>query len=330
MFIAFLKRQWFLVGLVILVSSGLVTGANLDAEQRESVSGIVEPKWITVIVLFLMAFSLDSAKLKASLRNPGPVLWAALVNAVGIPLGGWVLMSWQVEQSLAVGLMIAASVPCTLAAVSVWTRKAGGNDAVSLLVTLLTNTCCFLVTPFWLNLAIPDGKSALNVRDMIFRLLAVVLVPTILGQGVRLLPAAREFATRYKSRIGFVAQGLILVLVFSAAALKAGPQLRQASVGIGPVLGVWACCVGLHVLAMIVGWGGARLFRFSTEDRIAVLFGSSQKTLPIGVYLATSPELSEYAFAVFPMLMYHASQLFIDTIIADRIAARAVAPTEDG
>ena len=27
-----------------------------------------------------------------------------------------------------------------------------------------------------------------------------------------------------------------------------------------------------------------------------------------------------FAFAVFPMLMYHASQLFIDTAVADRLA----------
>ncbi|MEE3284988.1 MAG: bile acid:sodium symporter, partial [Planctomycetota bacterium] len=62
------------------------------------------------------------------------------------------------------------------------------------------------------------------------------------------------------------------------------------------------------------------------EDRIAVLFGSSQKTLPIGVYLATSPEIGIAAmnpFAVFPMLMFHASQLFVDTIIAGRIAENA-------
>ena len=95
MVIAFFKRQWFLVGLVLLVGSGLATGTQLGVEERESVSGFVEPKWITVVVLFLMAFSLDSAKLKASLRAPGPVLWAALVNAVGIPLGGWALMSWH-------------------------------------------------------------------------------------------------------------------------------------------------------------------------------------------------------------------------------------------
>jgi hypothetical protein len=49
------------------------------------------------------------------------------------------------------------------------------------------------------------------------------------------------------------------------------------------------------------------------------------------VYLATDPEIFGGAsvaggiaipFAVFPMLMFHASQLFIDTIVADRFARK--------
>ena len=69
---------------------------------------------------------------------------------------------------------------------------------------------------------------------------------------------------------------------------------------------------------------------FGRADIVAVAFSSSQKTLPIGVLLATDPEMLGnpelgIPFAVFPILMYHASQLFIDTVIADRFAAKAPA-----
>ena len=335
--IAFLKKHWFLVGLVGLVTGGLSVGMAIPADilarweaGNDGFGAAVAdaPPWITRIVLFLMAFSLDSGKLRESLRFPLPVLWASLVNSVAIPLAGWGLMGIQGDQSFQVGLMIAASVPCTLAAVSVWTRKAGGNDAVSLLTTLLTNTLCFLVTPFWLSLATSklwEGQADLG-GQMMEKLLYVVLVPTILGQAARLLPAAGRFATDHKPQIGITAQGLILVLVFAAASLKAGPQLRTGGVDAGAIAIVWGCCLVIHLAAMLMGGLGARLMGFSREDRIAVLFGGSQKTLPIGVYLATSPEIGIAAmnpFAVFPMLMFHASQLFVDTIIAGRIAAKA-------
>ncbi len=330
MTVAFLKKHWFLVGLVGLVSSGLGIGVTLPPELAERLSGYIDAKWITRAVLFLMAFSLDSAKLRASVRFPNPVLCASVINSGAIPLAAWGLMSLQQDPSFEVGLMIAASVPCTLAAVSVWTRKAGGNDAVSLLTTLLTNTLCFVVTPFWLNLALRGventGGVELGVGPMVTRLLGVVLVPTILGQACRMIPAAREFAVAQKSRIGIAAQGMILVLVFTAAALKAGPQLGAGGIDAGAIGVVWGCCLGLHLAAMAAGAVGGRMLGLSREDRIAVLFGSSQKTLPIGVYLATSPEMfgsGSFPFAVFPMLMFHATQLFVDTIIADRIAASA-------
>lgn len=330
MTVAFLKKHWFLVALVALVGGGLGIGVTLPPELVDRLSGYIDAKWITRIVLFLMAFSLDSAKLRASVRFPSPVLCASVINSGAIPLAAWGLMSVQQHPSFEVGLMIAASVPCTLAAVSVWTRKAGGNDAVSLLITLLTNTLCFLVTPFWLNMALRGAEKAgdveLGVGPMVTRLLGVVLVPTILGQACRIVPAARDFAVAHKPRIGIAAQGLILLLVFTAASLKAGPQLGTGGVDSGAIIVVWGCCLGLHLAAMALGAVGARLLRLSREDRIAVLFGSSQKTLPIGVYLATSPEMfgnGNFPFAVFPMLMFHATQLFVDTIIADRIAASA-------
>jgi sodium/bile acid cotransporter 7 len=92
---------------------------------------------------------------------------------------------------------------------------------------------------------------------------------------------------------------------------------------LGAVALVWASCIFLHLLAMAIGYKGAGWLKFSSKDRVAIAFASSQKTLPIGILLATDPTMFGGAgvpFAVFPMLMYHASQLFIDTTIADRFA----------
>ncbi len=338
----FFKKHWFLVGLVALVGGGLSLGMTFsDATLKGWEDGrgfgalaYRAPRLITQVVLFLMAFSLDSGKLRESLRAPLPVLWASLVNSAAIPLAAWSVLGLQADASFKMGLMIAASVPCTLAAVSVWTRKAGGNDAVSLLTTLLTNTMCFVVTPFWLNWATREmsgGRTELEVGAMMERLLLVVLVPSILGQAARMIPVAGRFATKHKANIGIVAQSLILVLVFTAASLKAGPQLRVGGVTVTAIVIVWGCCLVIHLLAMLLGGLGARLMGFRREDRIAVLFGSSQKTLPIGVYLATSPEIgiaAVFPFAVFPMLMFHATQLFVDTLIAGRLANEG--PMESG
>jgi len=335
----FAKRRWFLLSLLTLITSGLVIGSQSSPESVESFKSIVPTRPLTAFVLLLMAFSLNSQQLKASFKAPAPVIWACLVNFGLLPIMGVFLMRFQMTPDFRIGLMIAATTPCTLAAASVWTRKAGGNDAVSLLTTLVTNTACFALTPFWLNL----GTSQLNIGtaqsvslDAFYlaqRLVLVVLIPTLLGQALRFPKKASEFATKNKTPIGVVAQSCILSLVFLSA-LGGGVQLQKADIGtqLTAVLLVWGCCVVMHVVALAVAWYGGGLFGFDRRDRIAASFAGSQKTLPIGVYLATDPEVFGGAavaggiavpFAVFPMLMFHASQLFIDTIVADRLAQKA-------
>lgn len=325
------RRRWFLLSLAALIPSGLAVGANASEETVEQLFNVFRPRVITAIVLFLMAFSLDSRQLGASLRSPGPVLWAALVNYGLIPLMAWPLMRVQTSPDFALGLMIAAAVPSTMAAASVWTRKAGGNDAVSLLVTIATNGLCFVLTPMWLKITTARSIE-LDVWQMLARLVTAVLVPMIAGQLVRQVPAAGHVARRFKQPIGVAAQACILTLVFTAAC-RGGVQLNSAGAtpGAGGVALVWATCIGVHLAAMLAGVVAGRLFGFRRGDWIAVAFSSSQKTLPIGLLVATDPTMFGnpdllgpgvgVPFAVFPMLMYHASQLFIDTAVADRLRA---------
>ena len=321
----YLQRRWFLISLALAITVGLCYGSQSSGEEMASLTAWIPPRVVTAIVLFLMSVSLDSRHLRAALLSPAPVAWSTMVNYGLIPLMAWGLTFCQLLPDFGIGLMIAGSVPCTMAAASVWTRRACGNDAVSLLVTLLTNTACFAVTPFWLQLATAQDVS-FDTWMMVDRLVKAALIPIVLGQLLRLFPVCARFATRNKVPLGVVAQFCVLSLVLTAA-LNAGTRFHTESTtarpGIIAVVVVWASCIAIHLVAMAVGYFGGRRFGFSAADLRAVAFASSQKTLPIGVLLATEPSLfggMGVPFAVFPMLMYHASQLFVDTHIADRLA----------
>ncbi|MEW4530748.1 bile acid:sodium symporter [Maioricimonas sp. JC845] len=335
--LSFLRKRWFLVGLLIAIGGGLPLGFALPAgqlEQLRSRIGASQTGYVVAFVLFLMSFSLDGRKLRASLVAPAPVLWAVAINQAVIPLIAWP-MSWiQGNDDFRLGLMIAATVPCTMAAASVWTRKAGGNDAVSLLVTVVTNGLCFIITPLWLQsfaaveLSGVVASVNLDTWRMVQRLIQSALIPIVLGQLARLIPALARGADRYKTPMGVWAQGAILLLVFGAAC-GAGPQLASGSGyegGVQAIAVVWISCIVLHLAGMLIAVRGASAIGFSEDDRRAIAFAGSQKTLPIGVLLATDPQLfgsSGLPFAVFPMLMFHGSQLFIDTAVADRMADSA-------
>lgn len=344
----FLHKRWFLTSLALLIALGLTLGMTIPADGLEALLGRLGPvarqglstypRLSTALVLFLMAFSLETRQLTASFRSPGPVLWASLVNFGMIPLVAWGMMGWQQTADFTIGLMIAATTPSTIAAGSVWTRKAKGNDAVSLMVTILTNGTCFAVTPFWLKLT-TGSNVQLDSGYLVTRLLIAVLIPMLLGQVLRQFARPSQFATRHKTPIGVAAQILILSIVFYAAC-KAGTRLAEngSTPGLGAVTLVWGTCIVLHLGAMFVSIQGGRLWGFSRPDLAAIAFSGSQKTLPIGILLATDPTMfgdpnllgpsRGIPFAVFPILMYHASQLFIDTVVADRLAAQSRQETQ--
>ncbi len=178
-----------------------------------------------------------------------------------------------------------------------------------------------MITPLWLELATSETVT-LDMLDMALRLVMVVLVPTVLGQLARSPAKSTAFAVKHKTPIGVIAQSSILVLVF-VSSCRGGAQLQSEDSQLtDQMAGVVIVCA--------VAWYGGGLFGFKRKDRIGASFAGSQKTLPIGVFLATDPKSGfggddvfnggPVPFAVFPMLMFHASQLFIDTLIADRIA----------
>ncbi|MEO2036851.1 MAG: bile acid:sodium symporter [Planctomycetaceae bacterium] len=324
--ISFLQRHWFLVALLLFLPLGIALGRADSISWLNTLVDILPTSLCTGGILFLMSVTLDTGKLMQSLRQPYPVITACTINMLLMPLLCLPLLILQQTPDFKVGLLIAASVPCTMAAASVWTRKAEGNDAVSLLVTLVTNGFCFVVTPAWMELgrvvfATADTASAVSFGEMMLRLTVGALVPALLGQLARTRVGIRRRVDSNRSAISNTAQAIILALVFISS-FKGGQKFDFDGTGGLPhqaLLIVWGSCIVLHLAAASLGWLAGGLFGFAERDRRAVVLAGSQKTLPIGLLVS---EATGMPFSIIPMLMFHASQLFIDTWIANRLRKR--------
>ncbi len=332
----FVVKRWFLLSLTGLIVLGMSLGGAAPTVLKP-VADAISPLITTAAILFLMSFSLETSKLQAALRTPLPVVLGSVLNIGLAPLLGAALMAPQGLVDFQYGLLIASCVPCTMAAASVWTRKAHGNDAISLLVTLVTNSASIITIPCWLALAttwFPIASAAkestivanvalLDLKQTAIELLVGVLLPIILGQVARQPMRLSDWAVRHKVGISAAAQVLILAMVWTAA-VKGGVRISQTKLVISPasVLLVWGSVIAVHMITLYAGLWWCRMLRVSRADQIAVAFAGSQKTLPVGLLISeTLSRQAGLSFAVFPMLMYHASQLFLDTIIADKFAA---------
>ena len=331
---AFLLRHWFLVGLVVLLPLAFVMGANHPPEWSVQALQQLPTSYCTAAILFLMSVTLKTERLLDALRKPKAVSLAFLVNQAAVPLLALPLLGLQTSADLRVGLLIAACVPCTMASASVWTRRAAGNDAVSLLVTLSTNGLCFLITPFWLAVGTrwfgtAEAAEGLGFGAMVTRLTLGALLPAMLGQLARKPARVCRFVDDNKPWFSNGAQCIILTLVFVSAFRGAVrfegdgmiENLRHAEFAT-----VWICCIALHCAAMVVAWTLSGAFGLPDADRRACVIAGSQKTLPIGILVSDATGMP---FSLLPMLMFHASQLFIDTWVADRMK-KAATQSDDG
>ena len=310
-----LKRRWFLVVLLLV----LIIGATA-APQLAGFAESIPRHGIIAAVLFAMALPLRIDTIVGALRRPGPALLGVMVNALVLPLLAAVV-SMLLPQDLAVGTVIAASVPCTLASAAVWTRLAGGNEVVSLMVTVITSLACFAITPAWLSLLAGQGSDAIDFGQMSQKLLVLVVVPMVSAQLLRLVPVAAQAADRHAASLRIFSQLGVLSIVL-VGAVYCGQQVRllesqvaKMALQIVFMLGLLAT---MHVAAWAIGFFAAGKLGIERPEQIAVAFAGSQKTLMVGLAVA----LEYSGLAILPMLAYHVEQLLIDTLLADWIRRR--------
>ena len=304
----FFSRHWFLIVLILAMAVGFGVPEQLQF--------LLQFKWLTSIcvatTMFLMSWPLRFGELKSTVRRPLPALWGSTVNVVLFPLVAWPL-SMTLGPELGPGLIVLAATPCTLASASVWTRRAGGNDVVSMMVTMITNGLCFIVTPFWIYQLTGNQLPMELVWDIVAKLFLVVVLPLTAGQLMRVNAASAVWSTNNKSMLSVLAQlGLLVVVLLGST--QSGLKLHEEEQTWTAVQFGWMIIVVvfLHVAAWWVSFDVANRLKFPRRDAIACAFSGSQKTLMVGLVAAIDLKLS-----VIPLVIFHAIQLTIDTFLAD-------------
>ena len=305
----FLHRHWFLMLLLAMLATGMAFSTELIEPLRRFPRGI-----LVAMVMFITALPMSLDQLTGAIRNHRAVGLALLISMVVAPPLAWVL-GHLLEPQLAIGLVIAASIPCTLASAAVWTRRGGGNDAIALVVTMITNLACFLVLPAWLWALVGQQGGSLDAKDLSLRLLTLVVLPVLAAQLSRRSRPVMEWAGRNRYRLSLAAQLGMLSMV-SFGAVSAGNMLRSidpGQIGLFDWFMLVALVLAVHLSLFAAGWWGCRAMGDDPRNQLAVAIGGSQKTLMIGLDVA----LAFGGLAVLPMVAYHVIQLVVDTMLVD-------------
>jgi sodium/bile acid cotransporter 7 len=305
-----LLKRWF----PLLMSAG-VTVALLWPETLRPVVDRLPARAVVAISLFLAAWTMDGRSLVRAFLHPAAALWALVISYGLLPFLGWLTAPLLPTDDLRVGLMLATSVPCTLSSAVIWTRLAGGDEATAMLIVLLTTATSWLGTTLWLAFGTGVHASP-NTSEMMRDLLVVLIVPVAMGQLSRLLPGIAPFVTRRRVLLSVAARLLIFSII-----LKGIVSVAAAATGltVGATLLTAGLVVSLHLLALFGTLWLGKALGLERRQYLATAFAGSQKTLPVGLSLFEDFYKATYPLALLPLVFYHASQLVIDTFLADRM-----------
>ena len=315
---ALIRKQWFLICLAVVLFLGFWLSNVLTflADARDLRSAII------AAVLFTTALVLETGEFWQAIKRPWATMLAVALNFGLLPMVAWICAATLLEGQLFTGVLVAAAAPCTLASAAVWTQRAGGNDAVAIMVTVVTNLVCFVMTPLWLAATAGQSEVPIDIGSMIWKLALLVVLPMMLGQAFRQKEIVATWATQQKRRLAMAAQVGILFIVFTGA-ISCGLEVEAAGTQGVP----WAefgrmmlSVTLIHVVVLWVGQAGGRWLGFARGDWIAVGFAGSQKTLPVGLQVAS---MLGGGLMILPIVAYHVMQLLIDTLVADRLVATA-------
>lgn len=321
----FLARHWFLLALAFAVAAPIYWPQFL-----RPLHALVDPGWNVAAVMLINGLTLNGRRILNSLRRPGRVLSGVLIGYAIVAVLGFAASRLLLEtnRSLTLGILVITAMPTTLASSIIWTRMARGNAALALLMVVASNGLGFLLTPLILFLTVGRFMT-LSLQEMMAGFALVVLAPLVLGQGLRLSGSVVQVVKRH-ARLLSNASRLLILLAVSGAVVSGvtGVEAGMGAMSSLVLASVSLITIAVHAAAAALCWSLGRALGWNREDRTALLFCGSQKTLPAALYVS-SEFLPGFGLVPIPCVLYHVGQLVLDSWLVERIRSRKESPGSD-
>ncbi|MFI1410981.1 bile acid:sodium symporter family protein [Streptomyces sp. NPDC020707] len=218
------------------------------------------------------------------------------------------------SHDLYTGLLFLTLVPSTVQSSIAFTSMARGNVPAAICAGSFSSLVGIVLTPL-LAAALLGGTGGGFSADSLLRIVLQLLVPFLAGQLLRRWIGG--FVARHKKVLGYVDRGSILLVVYTAFSegMVQGIWHQVSPLRLGGLLAVEAV---LLAVMLSVTWYGAKALGFGREDRIAVQFAGSKKSLASGLPMASVLFGAHASLAVLPLMLFHQMQLMVCAVIAKR------------
>ncbi len=224
-----------------------------------------------------------------------------------------------VSTGIWLGIFFLAALPSTVSSSVVMTNIARGNVPAAIFDASISSLLGVFITPLWMRIFVDAETGGRGFGVVLLSLTAQAILPIILG----VLANRRwgEFSRRNEKRLRKFDQATIVLIVYASFCHSFAEKMFDG-LSAGTLFALGVGMVALFFVVFGIVYVVCRALRFNREDAITTLFCGSKKSLVHGVatsrVILSAPNMA--GILILPTMIYHALQLIIVSVIAQRFA----------
>jgi sodium/bile acid cotransporter 7 len=219
------------------------------------------------------------------------------------------------SSNIGLGIFYLAALPSTVSSSIVMVSIARGNIAAAIFNASISSILGIFITPLLMSTVLGKSQAGFDIGHTILVLCLQVLLPVIIG--LFLHHKLGGWVARYKKTLGYFDQMIILLIVYTSFCESFSSHMFD-SFSVSEIVILGAMMLTLFLVVFTLMNQLSVWMKFKREDRIAVIFCGSKKSLVQGAVMGKVlfPDQAVLGVVLLPLMLYHALQLMVGSTIA--------------
>lgn len=273
------------------------------------------------LIFFFYGLKLSPDKIKTGLTNWKLHLVVQLSTFLLFPLiiiCFKPLIASEKAEIIWLGFMFLASLPSTVSSSVVMVSLAKGNVPSAIFNASISGLIGIAITPLWMEIFLKQTSTNFDLSVIYIKLVTEILVPIILG--LSLQKFLGKYAVQYGKQLGLFDKFIILLIIYKSFAHSFLDNVFS-SVKFSDLILIFVCVILLLGLVYLLIRVISKRLKFNLEDQITAQFCGTKKSLVHGTVFAKILFNASMPIGIIllPLMLFHALQIFIISIIATRL-----------
>jgi sodium/bile acid cotransporter 7 len=278
--------------------------------------------WGVALIFFFYGLKLSPQDLKAGLSNWKLHFVVQAATFLLFPLIAFGLKPFFTapeDELLWIGILFLCALPSTVSSSVVMVSIANGNLPAAIFNASISSLIGVFITPLWMTLVIDNIVPDFDMTGVLWKLTLQVLLPITLGLVFH--KSLGGWAARNKTNIKYFDQTIIVLIVYSSFC-ESFEQRLFSTFSVSDILLLSAGMITLFFVVFAIIKLICGMLNFSREDSITAVFCGSKKSLVQGAVMlkVLFPDSMMAGIILLPIMIYHALQLLIVSIIAQKLS----------